>query len=83
MHTFRPHPYVRAFRYPLPVILVCLHLKVLTDSWERGLYRQIQQSWWRRLCMGASHDETIALTGMRIVVISLVFWFILCDALLL
>jgi hypothetical protein len=83
VHTFRPHPYVRTFRYPLPIILLCLNVKAVTGAWARDLYRQIQQGWWRSLRKAASHDVTITLADMRILVLVLSFWFILCDVLLL
>ncbi len=83
VHTFRPHPYLKTFRYPLPAILLCLFWKAIMNTWARKLYRQLQQTWWRSLRKAASCGANITVKGMRSLVIGLFFWFVLCDALLL
>jgi hypothetical protein len=83
VHTFRPHPYLRAFRYPLPIILLCLSIKAVTNTWAKDLCRQIQQSWWRTLHRAASHNANLVPADMRVLVTGLFFWFVLCDVLLL
>ena len=82
VHTFRPHPYLQAFRYPLPVILLCLYRRAVTNTWVRHLYRQIQQSWWRTLHRTASRTANITLADMPDLVTGLFYWFVFCDVLL-
>ena len=83
VHTFRPHPYLRVFRYPLPVVLFCLFVKTMSSAWAKELYRQIQQSWLRALRKAASHQANAGPAGLRMLVVALFFWFVLCDVLLL
>ena len=82
VHTFRPRPYLQAFRYPLPVILLGLFIKAVTSTWAKDLCRQIQQSWWRTLHRAASRNANIALADMPILVTGLFFWFVFCEILL-
>jgi hypothetical protein len=82
VHTFRPHPYLRAFRHPLPVILLCLFVKAVTSTWTKDLCRQIQQSWWRTLHRAASRNANITLADMPTLVTGLFFWFVFCGILL-
>ena len=83
VHTFRPHPYLQAFRYPLPVILLCLFIKAVTSTWAKELCRQIQQGWWRTLHRAASDQANITRADFCSLVIGLFFWFVLRDILLL
>ena len=83
VHIFRPHGYLPAFRYPLRVILLCLFIKGTTNAWATELYRQIQQGWWRTLHRSASRRANVSMADCSRLVIGLLFWFVLCDVLLL
>jgi hypothetical protein len=83
VHTFRPYPYLRVFRYPLPVILLCFFIKAVTNTWANELYRQIQQGWWRALRRAACDQANTTPADMSVLVAGLFFWFVLREVLLL
>jgi len=55
----------------------------MSSAWAKELYRQIQQSWLRALRKAASHQANAGPAGLRMLVVALFFWFVLCDVLLL
>lgn len=54
MHTCRPLGFLRGFRHSAAVIRSSLLSKIAKNGWIRGVVRQNQQYWYRRLRLSLS-----------------------------
>jgi len=75
--------YLQGFRHEFRLILISLLSRVVTGKWHQALSRQLQQTWWRALHRAASYGRTLDLGELSALVVSLSFWSVFRDILLL